>query len=307
MTQSGKTDGTLAAAFALAAFAVFCWGVTPAITAFQVSELPAVAGGVMRSVFAVPAAAVCILAMRLRLPSDGRTWGWLMVSGLAAFFGFPVLFTMGVAETSTTHAALILACMPVVSGGLGAALDRRAPRAIWFAGAALAMAGEVILIGGRDATGEATLKGDLLTAAGAVIAGIGYVAGSRATARIGTWATTFWAVAIVGSLQVPLLIWLGGGVDWADVTWIGWSTTAFLVMFSTVLAYAAWYSALHRGSVVRIAPVQFAQPVVSVFVAVLLLGEALSATVATATLMIIGGIVLASRGRRAVQPSEAKA
>ena len=182
----------MAAAFALGAFAVFCWGVTPAITSFQVTEFPAVLGGIMRSALAVPAAVVCILVMRLRAPEDRSTWMWLSFSGLAAFFGFPILFTMGVAETSTTHAALILACMPVVSGGLGAVMEKRAPRIIWFVGAGLAMIGEVFLIGGRDASGEATLYGDLLTAAAAIIAGAGYVAGSRVTARIGTWSTTFW-------------------------------------------------------------------------------------------------------------------
>jgi drug/metabolite transporter (DMT)-like permease len=88
------------------------------------------------------------------------------------------------------------------------------------------------------------------------------------------------------------------------VTWVGWTSTAFLVMFSTVLAYASWYWALNHGSVVRIAPIQFGQPVVSVFVAVLLLGEALTGTVAISTLMIIGGIVLASRGRRAPMVAE---
>lgn len=294
----------MAAAFALGAFAVFCWGVTPAITSFQVTEFPAVLGGIMRSALAVPAAVVCILVMRLRAPEDRSTWLWLSFSGLAAFFGFPILFTMGVAETSTTHAALILACMPVVSGGLGAVMEKRAPRIIWFVGAGLAMIGEVFLIGGRDASGEATLYGDLLTAAAAIIAGAGYVAGSRVTARIGTWSTTFWAVAIIGSLQIPLMVWLGGEVDLASVTWVGWTSTAFLVMFSTVLAYASWYWALNHGSVVRIAPIQFGQPVVSVFVAVLLLGEALTGTVAISTLMIIGGIVLASRGRRAPMVAE---
>ena len=288
----------MTAAFALAAFAVFSWGITPAITAFQVSEIPALQAGIMRSVLAVPPALLCIWMLRLPLPAERGLWVWLVLAGLAAFCGFPILFTLGVARTSTSHAALILACMPVVAGALGAIIDRTMPRPTWFAGATLAMAGEVVLITARDSTGLATLGGDLLCIAAALIAGTGYVIGSRVTASIGAWSTTFWGVVIAGTLQAPVLIWLALDVDWSAVGVVGWSATVYLVMFATVLAYASWYWALNHGTVVRIAPVQFAQPVVSLIFAVLLLSERLTLPIILSTLMIIGGIVLASRARR---------
>lgn len=285
-------------AYLLAAFSVISWGITPAITAFQVGEIPALEAGLMRSVFAVPAAILCIVLLRLARPSDAATWGWLLFAGFAAFCGFPILFTLGIAQTSTAHAALILACMPVISGGLGAILDRRMPSRGWFTGAALAMIGETILITSRDSSGEATLQGDLLVILAATISGIGYVAGSRATAKIGTWSTTFWGVTIAGLAQVPILIWLMMDTDWTVVTHVGWLSTLYLVMFSTVLAYAAWYWALNRGSVVRIAPVQFAQPLVSLVFAVVLLSEAITEPIMISTAMILGGIIMASRAQR---------
>jgi drug/metabolite transporter (DMT)-like permease len=137
-----------------------------------------------------------------------------------------------------------------------------------------------------------------LCIAAAIISGTGYVAGSRATAKIGTWSTTFWGVAIVGLAQVPLLIWLSSDVAWSELTYVGWGSTLYLVMFATVLAYAAWYWALNRGSVTTIAPIQFAQPVVSLIFAVVLLSETITAPIAISTALIIGGIVLASRAQR---------
>ena len=302
MTSSsarGASDDTaMAAAFGLAAFAVLSWGITPAITAFQVTELPALQGGLMRSVLAVPPALFCIWWLKLKLPKDATTWMWLVLAGFAAFCGFPILFTLGIARTSTAHAALILACMPVISGALGAMLDRRMPRPGWLAGAAIAMAGEVVLITARDSSGEATLSGDLLCIAAAIISGSGYVAGSRATAKIGTWSTTFWGVTIAGLTQVPVLVWLALDVDWSGVGWVGWSSTTYMVMFSTVLAYAAWYWALNHGSVARIAPVQFSQPLVSLVFAVLLLNEVITPPIMISTATILSGIVLASRAQR---------
>lgn len=298
MTVGQKSDPSMIAAFALAAFAVTSWGITPAITAFQVSEIDAFQGGMMRSVFAVPPALACIMFLRLAPPKDATTWGWLLVAGFAAFCGFPILFTLGVAETSTAHAALILACMPVISGGFGAMLDKRMPQSGWFIGAALAMIGEVVLITSRDSSGEATLYGDLLVIVAATISGLGYVAGSRATAKIGTWSTTFWGVAIAGAAQIPLLLIVAGTDGWSSIGIVGWSSTLYLVMFSTVLAYAAWYWALNRGTVVRIAPVQFAQPLVSLVFAVVLLSEVITQPIMISTVLILGGIVMASRAQR---------
>ena len=298
MTLTTKPDKAMAAAYGLAACAILAWGITPAITAIQVSEIAALQAGLMRSVFAVPPAILCIYFMRLAAPKDAATWGWLMLAGFAAFCGFPILFTLGIAKTSTAHAALILACMPVVTGGLGSLLDRRMPRAGWFMGAAVALIGEVILITSRDSSGEATLSGDLLCITAAIISGCGYVAGSRATAKIGTWSTTFWGVAIVGLVQVPVLIWVTDAAAWSAISYVGWTSTLYMVMFSTVLAYAAWYWALNHGSVVRISPVKFAQPVVSLIFAVVLLSEVITVSVIISTVMILSGIVLASRAQR---------
>lgn len=306
MTMTTHSGQVPAAAFGLAAFAVFSWGVTPAITAFQVTEIPALQAGLMRSACAVPAAIAFIAILKLQTPKDGATWGWLLLAGFGAFCGFPVLFTMGVARTATSHAALILACMPVVSGAMAALLDKRMPRSGWFVGAALALIGEAILISSRDSTGVATLEGDLLCVAAAVISGTGYVAGSRATAKIGTWSTTFWGIAIAGIIQLPLLVWIAWDFDWSVVSYIGWSSTLYLVMFSTVLAYAAWYWALNHGSVVRIAPIQFGQPVVSLVFAVVLLSEPITLPIVFSTAMIIGGIVMASRAQRPVKAQGGK-
>jgi hypothetical protein len=75
MTSTTKPDKAMAAAYGLAACAVLAWGITPAITAIQVSEIAALQAGLMRSVFAVPPAILCIYFMRLAAPKDAATWG----------------------------------------------------------------------------------------------------------------------------------------------------------------------------------------------------------------------------------------
>jgi drug/metabolite transporter (DMT)-like permease len=52
---------------------------------------------------------------------------------------------------------------------------------------------------------------------------------------------------------------------------------------------------LSRGGIARVAALQLAQPVVALLFAVLLLGEHLPIRVMFATLVILGGIVVARR------------
>ena len=70
----------------------------------------------------------------------------------------------------------------------------------------------------------------------------------------------------------------------------------YLALGSTVIAYVSWYWALGRGGIVRMAPIQFAMPVVSLTLAVLLLGETLTLPLVISAAIIISGIIFARRG-----------
>jgi drug/metabolite transporter (DMT)-like permease len=61
----------------------------------------------------------------LRLPLPRWTAHWRGVAAVAAFdlVAFPVLFSAGTRLTSASHAAMILALLPVATGGLAFALD----------------------------------------------------------------------------------------------------------------------------------------------------------------------------------------
>ena len=63
-------------------------------------------------------------ALRLALPATRGGWALLVTSALGGFVLFPVLFTLGLRDTSASHAALILASLAVfpMLGSLGGAL-----------------------------------------------------------------------------------------------------------------------------------------------------------------------------------------
>ena len=73
------------------------------------------------------------------------------------------------------------------------------------------------------------------------------------------------------------------------------------------LANVAWLWALARGGIVRIAPLQFAQPILAVLFASLLLKEVFTLRLLLATIVIVTGIIVAHRAVTALadQPAEA--
>ncbi len=286
------------AAFLGAGFAILVWGITPAITKLAVEAIDPLTVGLLRTVLAALPSLPVALALRLRLPADAAGWGFLAVSSIGGFIGFPLLFSLGVARTTTAHAALIIAIMPALTGLFGAVVERVWPGRRWWRGIALALGGEVLLIGARFGFEEpgATLAGDLLCLGAALVASAGYVAGSRLAPRIGSWSTTLWGLSLGGLVQLPVLILVLDQTAWRMAGGVGFAAVGYLALFSTVLAYVAWYWALAVGGTARIGSVQFAQPVIAVVVAVTLLGEALTPPLTAATVAVLAGIAIAQRG-----------
>ncbi len=295
--ETGEARLTPLGPLAAASAAVVIWGLTPAATKLAVAEIDALTVGILRTVLAMAPGLPLVLTLRLPRPGPARDWRLLAVSAVGGFVAFPLLFAAGVALTTTAHAGLIMAALPIFTGMFGAAVERRRPRARWWLGAAIAVAGEVALVGARFgfAGAGASLAGDLLALASCIAAAAGYVAGSRLSRRIGTWSTTFWGVSLGGLALLPLLAARLDATRWTAVTAVGWGATVYLALCVTILAYVGWYWALARGGTAGIGSVQFAQPVVALVAAVTVMGEAFTSALALATVTILAGVAIARR------------
>lgn len=276
---------------------IVIWGATPAATKFAVAEIDAFTVGLLRTVLAGLAVLPAVFLMKLPLPTDRKGWRLLTISTLSGFVGFPLLFSLALAHTSTAHAALVLAFAPVLTGLIGALVERRRPTRWWWGGVAVALAGELLLIllRGQD-SGEATLHGDLLALASCFAVAGGYVAGSRLSPSLGTWSVTAWG-AVLGSLALaPLLAILFGAGGFPHAGPMAWAATVWLALVSSLLAYVAWYWALASGGVARISTLQFLQPVVTLVLAVAIFSESVGPALLLSGAAILAGVGMARRG-----------
>lgn len=276
--------------------AIAIWAASPAATAIAASEVPSELIGLARLATCATLLVPIAILFRPKLPSDGPGWAALIVGGTVGFAGSFFLQGLGIARTSTAHAALILALAPVFTAAIQFLLIRRWPKTAWWAGSTIALLGVALLIGSRDAAGigrAPTLAGDLIVFAGTVTVSIGYVAGARLSSRIGLFAATCWSLLTGALVVLPLLPALMPGLGQA--TWIGWSSLGFLAVFCTLAGYALWFWALDRGGVTSIAPLQFGQPVASLVIAATLLSEGLSTALFLALGLIVLGVYLSRR------------
>ena len=305
--------GTPGLLVALAALAAVClWAGTVAVTKVAVTALDPLAVALLRTLvaglLALPLAAAS-LALR---PRGQQAWRRLGVSGLGAYVLFPILFSLGLAQTSGVHAALIMAGLPVFTGLFAAVFERAWPGRRWWLGTAIALAGTAWLIlgpiGGTDGerggeAGGASLTGDLLVLLGCLASSFGYVVGGRAARDIPAWQVTLWGLVLASILLLPLLAWTdlsGLGRSGADI----WLSIAYLALASSLLAYALWYWALARGDMARTGAIQFLQLPIALGLAALILGEALTLTLLVTGAVILAGVWLAQTARR---PSPADA
>ena len=292
---TARRDAALVLAFAL--FPIMLFALTPVTMQVIVRELDPLFAGLVRTAGAILVTLPVALLLRFRLPRDAVGWRLLLLNAGLTFTLFPVLFALGGQFTSASHAALIMASTPIITGLCVALLERRRPRGSWWLGCAIAFAGEAALILLRDPAhkGDASALGDLLVFCACIGSGTGYIASARLSQRIGVWPCIFWSVTLASLIQIPPIALRWSDADWSAVDAAGWAALLHLTYGATVIAILAWTWALAKGGVARVAVLQFAQPVIGVALAALLLGERITPALLVAAAFILTGVVIARR------------
>lgn len=288
--------------FGVACLAVLLFALVPATTRVATAELSGLSVGLVRAVgaglFSFP------LLLTLRLPRPRRKdLGLLLLYALGNFAGFPLLFAVGVRQTSGSHAALIMAIMPLLIGLIGMLLERRVPRSMWFIGAAIAVGGEATLVGfgGMSRSADASIAGDAVVLAACTLSALGIAAGARLGARITPLAATLWATAIAGASLAPwaAIRLLASPYAYQNLSVTTGAALVQITLGAAVIGNFLWLWAISRGGLVRIAPIQFVQPVGALFLACALLHEPVSTPLILLATSIVIGTVTACRGARA--------
>jgi drug/metabolite transporter (DMT)-like permease len=222
-------------------------------------------------------------------PISGRDWLGLAGLGLVGQCFYQYWFVGGLAATSVSNAALILAFTPVLIGLVGAALGIERVTSMHWLGALLSLAGIYLVVGRGMSVGGSTLGGDL-TMFAAVCCWAIFTLGSRPLMlRHSPVTVTGLSMAMGTAFYVPAVASHLRAVKWSEVSSGTWVAAVYSALFALCVSYTIWYAAVREIGSARTSAYSNVVPIVAMSTAVIFLGEPLDLRkVAGAAAVLIG-------------------
>ena len=242
-------------------------------------------------------AATLLVALRVAPPAREYLRP-LVITMLAAVFGWPILLALALQRTTSAHVAVIASFLPLTTALL--AVLRTHERVSWQFWAA-AGSGTAVLVGFALAHGGASgddLIADLLVMAAVLCASWSYVEGASVTRVIPGWQVISWVVVMALPLTIPVsvILWWSTNGDF-DTTPRQWAALVLLGVMSMYVGFFAWYRGLSLAGVARGGQVQQLQALLTLLWSAIFLDETVDASTVAVALAIIASVVWAQRGR----------
>jgi drug/metabolite transporter (DMT)-like permease len=294
----GQRAGNRNAALTSGLVAVVMWGLAPVATRAAVAHLAPLPLLVLR--MGVAALVLLPWAVPVLRRLRPRSFGRLVAAGSLGLIGYNLPVTVGLQWLPASTAGLLLATEPVWVMLLGYVFLAERGRVMPWIGTAVALGGVAVLAGPGAVTGAAGPRA--LAGAGLVLAGtlafgaytivlrpLSQTFGAGPATAASTLAGAVPYLAFAGTLSVPRLAALPASV---------WAELAFLALGSTAAGMLLWNKAVLSGGTTRVSQLLYLEPLVAVAGALIFLGERVTVVLAAGGVLILAGVVTASRAAR---------
>jgi drug/metabolite transporter (DMT)-like permease len=255
----------------------------------------------------VTAAALLLEAARRWIgaePLAGKDRKAVLLYGVLGVSLNQVLFILGLSLTTAINTTILMATIPVFTLAAAVLLKRERMTARAAIGVLLAGAGALWLLNVHRFDWHArSIQGGVLLLANTLVYSFYLVLSRPILARYSVL-TIVSHVFLYGALPIVLFaVPALAAFRPSSVTPASWASYAAIVVFSTVMPYAANSWALARTHASRVAFYVFVQPLIASVLAVVVLKESLTARTAGAGLLILSGLAVSIvRGRLPARP-----
>ena len=257
-----------------------------------------------RAVIAAALALVLLGIRRVRFPARQHVRP-LVFTMLGAVFGWPILLALALERTTSAHAAVIAAFMPLTTA-LFAVLrthERVAPQFWWAAGAGTGAL--VVFALSRGGAEGGDWIADLLIVGAVISSSWCYVEGAAITKVMPGWQVISWVVVLALPVTLPASVVLYGATSGSyDTTTAEWGALILLGLSSMYLGFFAWYRGLSLAGAAHGGQVQQVQPLLTLLWSALLLGEVVTLGTVAAALAVVACVMWAQRTRLVVVAPE---
>ncbi|MEV4941834.1 DMT family transporter [Streptomyces zaomyceticus] len=280
--------GTLLAGLGVVAFSLTFPSTVWGLESFGPWSLVAV-----RSTLAALVAGAFLLVGRVRLP-ERRHWAGLAVVAGGVVIGFPLLTTLALQTSTTSHAAVVVGLLPLTTAAFAAVRTGRRPsRTFWFAAVSGAV---VVIVFTLQQSGGAVSRGDLYLFGALLVCAAGYTEGGRLARLMPGWQVIGWALI----LCLPLMA--AGSVVALTVEPVrlnahGVVGLVWVALGSTFFGLYVWYRGMAAIGIPRASQLQLGQPLLTLLWSVLLLGETLPLAAPVAAVAVLVCIAVTQRAK----------
>ncbi|MEU4036478.1 DMT family transporter [Streptomyces collinus] len=281
-----RSSGTVLAALGVIAFSLTFPSTAWGLESFGPWSLVAV-----RGVLAALVAGGCLLSLRVPLPERRHLPG-LAVVALGVVFGFPMLTTLALQTSTTSHAAVVVGLLPLTTAVCSALRTGHRPsRRFWaaaLAGAAAVLAFTVGQSGGALTTADGYLFAAL------VVCAAGYTEGGRLARVMPGWQVIGWALVLCLPLSLPAAA-VALAYEPVHLTAHGVAGLLWVALGSQFLGLVVWYRGMAAIGIPRASQLQLAQPLLTLVWSALLLGEHLTAAAPLTAVAVLVCIAVTQR------------
>nr|AIA10786.1 EamA-like transporter family [uncultured bacterium] len=236
---------------------------------------------------------LALLLQQGKLPLIKQHFRILAGISLGVALGFPLLTSLALHSTSSAHAGLVLALLPLITAILSAVINRESHRPVFWlvsASGCLTVLAYVLL---RD---QVRLQAaDLLLLGAAFSAGFGYTLGAKLTRSISGLDVICCALVVMLPVSLPATAvswWYQPPVVVHETAVLG---MIYVTLLSQLFGFVPWYKGLALGGVAVVSQVQLLQTFLTLIFSSWLLGESIGLMEYGIAMLVIAQIYMAKK------------
>lgn len=238
---------------------------------------------------------------RLPLPTT-REWGFILLLSISGVVVYSYLLFSGLTLITAVRSAVIMALTPSVVAILNAVLFRERTGRLASVGIVLAFFGATITITdgevGRILTGGIS-RGDAFLLGAAIAWAIYTILARFAMGRLSALTVLTYSSAIGVVLLLPVAIRDGIVTTVAEQSARTLIGLLYLAVAAAGLAYLFYYQGIRAVGATRASVFLNIEPVAAMILGVIVLGERITPPLAIGAALVMGGLILVNRPRRA--------
>jgi drug/metabolite transporter (DMT)-like permease len=282
-----------------ALFAVIVWGASFIATKIAVGQISPIAVVWIRFAIGIPILFVAVFMRKQFAFPKGNEWLYFALLGFLGISFHQWLQSNGLQTAQATTTAWIVATSPAFIAVLGWLILKEKLNALQSFGIVLAMIGVLVVVSRGDfaslAVGNFGTVGDFLILISAVNWAVFSILSRRGLKEHPSTRLTFWVMTIGWLITTGAFLVQGKAAELTQLNTQGWLAILFLGIFTTGLAYIAWFDALAQLPAAQTGAFLFIEPPASMVVAAIVLNEAITLPAILGGAVILFGIWLVNR------------